>query len=254
MAYQIKLEVFEGPFDLLFHLIEKNEVDIYDIPIAKITEQYLEYISVMQMLDLEIASEFLVMAATLLAIKAAMLLPKPPPAYPENIEEDYDPRDELVEKLLEYKKYKVMADYLREKETFMQKVYTRPNAMEMFLHLFSEENPLEGISLSSLLDSLKEVLDRVAEQELVGEIPRDEVTVKDKMREIMRRLFFRKQGLAFRDLFKPKAARVEVIITFLALLELIRVGKLKAYQSGPFGDIMIYGREKEGGPDVPQRN
>ncbi|HWI55555.1 MAG TPA: segregation/condensation protein A, partial [Desulfobacteria bacterium] len=113
MAYQIKLQVFEGPFDLLFHLIEKNEVDIYDIPIAKITEQYVEYIKNMQMLDLEVASEFLVMASTLLSIKARMLLPKPPKEDPELDEEDADPRDLLVEKLLEYKKFKVMAEFLQ---------------------------------------------------------------------------------------------------------------------------------------------
>ncbi|PKM43601.1 MAG: segregation/condensation protein A [Firmicutes bacterium HGW-Firmicutes-8] len=246
MAYQIKLEVFEGPFDLLFHLIEENEVDIYDIPIAKITEQYLDYISTMQMLDLDVASEFLVMAANLLSIKARMLLPKPPAVDDESgLEEDYDPRDELVEKLLEYKKFKVMAEYLQEKETFMNTVYTRPNEEEAFLHLFSEENPLEGISLFNLLDSLQEVLDRAAEQELTGEIPRDEVTIRDKMKEIMRRLFFQKQGITFKDLFRSKVSRVEIIVTFLALLELIRRGRLKAYQSKVFGEIMIYSIEKE---------
>ena len=245
MAYQIKLEMFEGPFDLLFHLIEENEVDIYDIPIAKITEQYLDYISTMQMLDLDVASEFLVMAANLLSIKAKMLLPKPP-AVDEGVpEEDYDPRDELVEKLLEYKKFKLMAEYLQEKESFMTTVYTRQNEEEAFLHLFSEENPLEGISLFNLLDSLREVLDRAAEQELTGEIPRDEVTIRDKMKEIMRRLFFQKQGITFKDLFRPKVSKVEIIVTFLALLELIRKGRLKAYQSKVFGEIMIYSSEKE---------
>ncbi len=245
MAYQIKIEVFEGPFDLLFHLIEKNEVDIYDIPIAEITEQYLEYISVMQMLDLEIASEFLVMAAQLLAIKARMLLPRPTALDEESPEEDYDPRDELVERLLEYKKFKAIADCLQERETFMNRVYTRPNEDEMFLHLFSEENPLEGITMENLLAALQEVLDRVAERDLAGEISRDEVTVKDKMKEIMRRLFFQSRGIAFKDLFRPGTSRVEIIVTFLALLELIRVGRIKAYQSRAFDDIMVYSREKE---------
>ncbi|PKM81333.1 MAG: segregation/condensation protein A [Firmicutes bacterium HGW-Firmicutes-14] len=245
MGYQIKTEVFEGPFDLLFHLIEKNEVDIYDIPIAEITQQYLEYITAMQMLDLEVTSEFLVMAASLLAIKARMLLPKPPPAGDEETEEEVDPRDELVEKLLEYKKFKAMAEYLQEKETFMNKVYTRPNEEEMFFHLFSEENPLEGISLPTLLNALQEVLDRAAEREITGEIPRDEVTIRDKMKEIMRRLFFHSRGIAFKDLFTPKVTRVEVIVTFLALLELIRIGRINAYQSKAFGEIMIYSSEKE---------
>lgn len=245
MAYQIKLEVFEGPFDLLFHLIEKNEVDIYDIPIAKITAQYLEYIAIMQMMDLELASEFLVLAATLLAIKAKMLLPKPPVTDEDSGEVEDDPREELVEKLLEYKKFKIMAEFLQEKETFMNKVYTRPNEDEMFVHLFSEENPLEGISIASLLEALGEVLERAAEQEFVGEITREEVNIRDKMKEIMRRLFFQSRGLTFRDLFRPKVSRVEVIVTFLALLELIKLGKVRAYQSGAFAEIMIYSREKE---------
>ena len=175
MAYQIRLEGFEGPFDLLFHLIEKNEVDIYDIPIAKITEQYIEYIEAMQMFDLDVASEFLVMAANLLSIKARMLLPKPPPEEqdPDTDAEDYDPRDELVEKLLEYKKYKLAAGYLQEKETYMGKVYTRPNEPEMFAHLFREENPLQGVSMDSIMEALQEVLRRAVDREFVGEIPRD---------------------------------------------------------------------------------
>lgn len=245
MGYQIKIDAFEGPFDLLFHLIEKNEVDIYDIPIAQITGQYLDYIAAMQVLDLELASEFLVMAATLLSIKSRMLLPKPPKPEEEESVEEYDPRDELVEKLLEYRKFKVLAEYLREKETFMNKVFTRPNEDEMFMHLFSEENPLEGISMQSLMSALQEALDRAAEQELTGEIPRDEVTIRDKMKEITRRLFFQNRGIAFRDLFRSTVSRVEIVVTFLALLELIRIGRIKAYQSSVFGDIMIYSREKE---------
>jgi len=245
LAYQIKLEVFEGPFDLLFHLIEKNEVDIYDIPIAKITEQYLEFIAAMQMLDLEVASEFLVMAATLLAVKARMLLPKPPLTEEEQDGENYDPRDELVERLLEYKKFKVMAEYLQEKESFMNKVYTRANDEEMFMHLFSEDNPLEGISMGSLLGALKQVLDRVVEQDLIGEILREEVTIRDKVKEIMRRLFFQTQGISFGDLFRASATRVEVIVTFLAILELIKTGRIRAYQPRAFADIMIYSRENE---------
>lgn len=245
MAYQIKLEVFEGPFDLLFHLIEKNEVDIYDIPIARITEQYLEFISMMQTLDLELASEFLVMAANLLAIKAKMLLPKPPVLSDETAEDEYDPRDELVEKLLEYKKFKVMADYLQGKETFMYKVYTRPNDEEMFCHLFSEENPLEGISMQSLIGALQEVLERASDTALTGEIPREEVSIRDKMKEIVRRLFFSNRNMAFRELFMPGVTRVEIIVTFLAILELTKLGKIKAYQSKAFGDIMIYSRENE---------
>lgn len=243
MSYQIKIPVFEGPFDLLFHLIDKNEVDIYDIPISEITEQYLEYITSMQKLDLDIASEFLVMAATLLSIKARMLLPKPPVTDEDFPEEEVDPRDILVEKLLEYKKFKVLAEYLQEKESYMTNVYVRPNEDDMFLHLFSEENPLEGISMHNLLDALREVLDRAVEKTITGEIPRDEVTVKDKMKEIMRRLFFNNQGMTFKDLFTNSATRVEIIVTFMAILELIKLGKIRAYQPRPFAELMIYGRE-----------
>jgi segregation and condensation protein A len=243
LTYQINIEAFEGPFDLLFHLIEKNEVDIYDIPIAKITDQYVENIATMQKFDLELAGEFLVMAANLLSIKSRMLLPKAPISENGEVIEGIDPREELVEKLLEYKKFKVIAEYLQGKEDFMTKVYSRPNEEEMFIHLFSEENPLEGISLEGLMDALKEILDKAVEQELTGEISRDEITVKDKMKEILRRLFFHAKGIGFKELFGLSVTRIEIIVTFLALLELIRIGKIKAYQSKAFGEIMIYSRE-----------
>lgn len=253
MAYQIKLPIFEGPFDLLFHLLEKNEVDIYDIPIATITEQYLEYITQMQMLDLEVASEFLVMAARLLSIKARMLLPKPPPLPEEEAdEEQLDPRDELVERLLEYKKFKHIAEFLKEREEEQEKVYTRPNREEMFIHLFSEENPLEGIDLKDLLEALKEVIQRAEVVEPSGEIVRDEVSIRDKMIEIRRRLFFLRGGISFKELFETQASKVEIIVTFLALLELIKLKKIRILQKGVFGDIMIFSRtEDEAGKVTP---
>lgn len=245
LSYKIKIEVFEGPFDLLFHLIEKNEVDIYDIPIAKITAQYLEYIEAMEAMDLEVASEFLVMAANLLAIKAKMLLPKPPKEESAEEEEGIDPRDELVERLLEYKRFKQVAEYLKNKETDREKVFTRPNEEDMFVHLFSEENPLEGISLNSLLDALKEVIDRIDDAEEIGEIRRDEITVRDKMREIRRRLVYQPNGITFKELFSNKVSKVEVVITFLALLELIKLKRIQIHQSKLFGEIMIYSRAEE---------
>lgn len=245
MQYQIKLSVFEGPFDLLFHLIEKNEVDIYDIPISLITEQYLEYIESMQRFDLEIASEFLVMAANLISIKARMLLPKPPKIDEADLELEEDPRDALVEKLLEYKKFKLVSEYLKDRESSMSVIYTRPNEEEMFSHLFSEENPLEGITLDSLMNALQEVLERATEKEVTGIVARDEVTIKDKMKEVMRRLFFQQEGLAFKELFRPQSTRIEIIVTFMAILELIKLGKIRAYQSKSFGELMIYGKEYE---------
>lgn len=245
MAYQIKLEVFEGPFDLLFHLIDKNEVDIYDIPIAKITDQYMEYLSQMQMLDLDVASEFLVMAANLLAIKARMLLPKPPR---ETIEEELgtDPRDELVERLLEYRKFKQVAELLKEREKIQGKTFTRFNDEEMFNSLFSEENPLEGISMNDLLTALQEVLNRVEEEIVPQEIPREEYSIRDKMREIVRRLVFHPNGVPFSQLFlKKKINRVEVVVTFLALLELIKLKKVTIHQSRVFEEITVFSRRGE---------
>lgn len=248
MAYNFVLPTFEGPLDLLFHLLDKNEVDIYDIPIAKITEQYLEYINNMQRFDLDLASEFLVMAAKLLSIKAKMLLPKPPKLdHDEDAELDVDPRDELVERLLEYKKFKVIAEHFKEREQVQGKVYTRENEEEMFEHLFTEENPLEGTSLFDLLDALKEVLDRVDEEIVPAatEMPRDEVSIRDKMREVMRRLVFHSNGMSFVELFVGSASRVEVVVTFLAVLELIKMKKLQVHQSMVFGDIMLYSRREQ---------
>lgn len=246
MAYQIKLEAFEGPFDLLFHLLDKNEVDIYDIPIAKITQQYMEYISTLQMLDLEVASEFLVMAATLLSIKSKMLLPKPPKITDDIEEFDVDPRDELVERLLEYKSFKQIAEYLKDREQIQERVYTRPNDEDMYLDLFSEDNPLEGIGLIDLLDALKEVLERVVDDvEITGEVARDEISIRDKIREVLGRLVFQPNGIRFKDLFRTHVTRVEVVVTFLALLELIKLGKIMIHQSKAFGDIMIYDKVVE---------
>lgn len=242
------LPTFEGPLDLLFHLLDKNEVDIYDIPIAKITEQYLEYINTMQQFDLDLTSEFLVMAAKLLSIKAKMLLPKPPKLDHEDDHDlDVDPRDELVERLLEYKKFKVIAEHFKEREQVQGKVYTRENEEEMFEHLFAEENPLEGTSLFDLLDALKEVLDRVDEEiePAAKELPRDEISIRDKMREVMRRLVFHSNGMSFVELFVGSASRVEVVVTFLAVLELIKMKKLQVHQSMVFGEIMLYNRREQ---------
>jgi len=247
VSYKIVLPIFEGPFDLLFHLLDKNEMDIYDIPIAKITQQYLEYIQTMQQMDLEVASEFLVMAAKLLSIKAKMLLPKP--TKEENPDEDdlgADPRDELVARLLEYRKFKMVAEHLQDMAKEQGRIYTRANDEEMYMHLFNEENPLEGVSIFDLLDALKDVLDRVDEEvPKAREIPREEVSIRDKMREVLRRMVFHPNGLAFRELFVKSTTRVEVVVTFLAVLELIKLQKIQIHQSRLFGEIMIYNRREE---------
>ncbi|MEL7565111.1 MAG: segregation/condensation protein A [Dehalobacterium sp.] len=241
MKYQIKLEIFEGPFDLLFHLIEKNEVDIYNIPIAKITRQYLDYLEEMQSLDLEIASEFLVMAATLLSIKAKMLLPKPP-KVPEEEELEEDPRDELVERLLEYKKYKLVAEFLHQQEEFQGKVFFRPNEEEFFLSMFADKNPLEGVKLDDLKTAFIKILARNIDLVPMIEIPRDEITIKKKMEEIKKILASSSSGISFFDLFLSPVNRIEVVVQFLALLELMRMQKVTVSQPFLNGDIMIFSR------------
>ncbi len=237
MDYQIKLEVFEGPFDLLFHLIEKEEVDIYDIPIARITDQYVAYIATLRSLDLEVASEFLVMAATLVQIKSRMLLPKPP--RPEVGGPEPDPRDELVIRLLEYKRFKAVAALLGEREQSQGLVFMHPVNVDEFINEFAEKNPLRGMTLPDLLDALQEVLLRAEAEDRVEEISREEVTVRDKMREIVRRIILAPGGIYFRELFRDPSTRTAIVTTFLALLELIRLGKVMVRQTENFADILI---------------
>jgi len=244
MDYNIKLEAFEGPFDLLFHLIEKAEVDIYDIPIAKITDQYIDYIHTLQALDLEVASEFLVMAATLVQIKSRMLLPKPPKAE-ETLEMEEDPRDELVARLLEYKQFKAAASLLKEREQAQGLTFTRPVDVEEFISAFAEKNPLKGLTLSDLLGALQTVLERVDEEELVTEITREEVTVRDRMREVLRRLVLAREGITFSELFRGARTKVAVVVTFLALLEMIRLGRIVVRQSENFSEMLIYRFQEE---------
>lgn len=244
MTYNINIEVFQGPFDLLFHLIEKNEVDIYDIPIAEITNQYLDYINTMQSFDLEVASEFLVMAATLLAIKAKMLLPRPVQGSDDEESCEADPREELVTKLLEYKKYKMIADYLHAKEEDWAKVFTRPNEEELYLAMF-ERNPLEGVTLEDLLSSLQAILHRAEPGAFVQEIPREELTVKDKMQDIIACIRKNQGGMEFSQLFRSGLNRQEIVVLFLALLELVRVQIVGIRQFKNFGKIIIFPREQE---------
>lgn len=251
MSYRIKLEVFEGPFDLLFHLIEKNEVDIYDIPIADITRQYLDYLDQARSFDLELASEFLVMAATLLSIKARMLLPKPAKTLEEGWDNNgLDPRDELVERLLEYKKYKNMANYFESLEDLQGKVFSRPNDPEAFLGLFGEINPLEGLTLLDLVNAFRDVLDKAEPESQIREIHREEITIKKKMDEIVRILTQRPKGITFHTLFSHPVGRTELVVQFLALLELVRLQAIKIRQSVICGEIMIFSAPGTAGEDV----
>ncbi len=233
MSYQIKLEIFEGPMDLLLHLIKKHELNVYDIPIALITQQYLEYIDLMKSLDMEIAGDFLVMASTLTHIKSKMLLP--PPENPEAEDDGIDPRAELVRRLLEYKRFKEAANSLEDKEEAWSKVYTRPG--DSVPELPADDEPmLFDFHLFDLLSALKDVMARVPDTRF--EITAETVSVTEKISQILARLES-VDSILFTDLFEGSSSRVQVIGTFLALLELIKTRVVKAFQIEQFGAIRI---------------
>jgi segregation and condensation protein A len=232
-----KLAVFEGPLDLLLHLIKENKIDIYDIPIAKITKQYLEYIDLMKELSLEIAGEFLVMAATLVQIKSKMLLP---PDEKEAEEPAEDPRAELVQRLLEYKSFKETSSEFREKESIWRNIFNRmpPQIEEVEI---GPELSLFEVSLFDLLTAFKDILSKAPEE--VIEITREKLTVSDKINFIMEKLEG-SEGIKFEDIFLEGSTKIILVITFLALLELVRLGLVKAYQEHPFGSIWIINPQK----------
>ena len=237
-ACTIKIQNFEGPFDLLFHLIEKNQVNIYDIPINEITDQYMEYLFAMQELDLEIASEFLVMAATLLHIKSRMLLPD----KKERQDEEIDPREELILKLVEYKKYKEFSNSLREREKEWEKVfYKLPEIIE-----FDHEEQLLELSSDELKRVYLEIIERNEKKinKNVGRITQiiqhEKVSLKSKMREVLRTLL-NKAFLKFSELFSLNSrSRTEVVTGFMAVLELSKMKKVRLQQKKQFSDILIY--------------
>lgn len=233
--YKIVLDQFEGPLDLLLHLIRKEEMNIYDIPIARITEQYLVIVYELSAVDIDRASEFLVMAATLLGIKSRMLLPKPPKvveeAEPDQLDEA-DPRAELVRQLIEYSAYKQATEALRAKEQAMTKVSTR----QLFIEEPAGPPPVEGLKLEDLVKAFKAIL---KEEFNWREVPREEIPLREKIRELNFRLSRSPHGLRFQDLFTRGGTRLEVIVTFLALLELVRQRRAIAVQSDTFGEIMI---------------
>lgn len=233
MTYKVKLEIFEGPLDLLLYLIKKDEINIHDIPIAKITGQYLQYIDLMRMLDLNIAGEFLVMAATLMHIKSRMLLP---PEETEALEEEEDPRAELVRKLLEYKKFKEVAGRLQDMETKQKEVFSRPGIRE-FTEDSSEDNLYFEANIFDLLNAFSKVLKEVP-KETFYEVVKDEVTVSEKIHEIFH-LLVKNPVVYFLDLFRKVRSKMQIIATFLALLELIRMREVLVRQDKIFGDIKI---------------
>ena len=231
--YKIELDIFEGPLDLLLYLIKKEELNIYDIPISTITDQYLQYLELMKMLDLRIASEFIVMAATLMHIKSKMLLP--PEEREAEEEEEEDPRIELVRQLLEYKKFKEAALELQQMQIGQQKTFGR-NQDEISI-FEKRERRLADISIFDLLSAFSEVLKK-AEQGRIQEIFEEEVSIADKIKMIMK-ILRKRDKAGFDDFFKNIASKFEIIVTFLALLELMRLKKISAYQPQPFGTIEV---------------
>ena len=243
MSLTVKLQVFEGPLDLLLHLIEKNKVDIYDIPIVLITDQYLDYIRQMQREDLDVMSEFLVMAATLLDIKCRMLLPK---EVNEDGEEE-DPRAELVEKLIEYKMYKYMSYELKDRLEDASKIFykgdTTPKEVLRYRPKVEPEELLEGLTLKRLHEIFGQVLRRQESRidpirSQFGTIKKEDVRLEDKLLEVAD-LARRRKRFSFRELLKKQKSRMQTIVTFLAMLELMKYGIVEAEQEDTGGEIVI---------------
>ena len=247
--YRIKLPVFEGPLDLLLFLIKKNEIDVYDIPIVSVTRQYIDVLHSMQQLDLEIAGEFFVMAATLMEIKSRMLLPRGQAAVDPNAEEDeMDPRWELVHQLLQYKKFKEAAAKLDELAVFQRDLLAR-HVSE--LAAAESDRPLKNVDRIELWNAFNIVLRRLAEKLVVGQIQDEQVTVADKMEEILGFIQTRKK-FVFTDLFEGQEVTVRLLVaTFIAVLELTRLGKLRVRQNDAFTDIECSAREDGAPPPVP---
>ena len=234
LPYQVRIENFEGPLDLLLHLIKKNEINIYDIPIAMIAQQYLNYLEAMKDLNLTVAGEFLVMAATLLQIKSKMLLPVEESA--EDDEDGPDPREELVRRLLEYKTFKEAARQLDTQERMWRDIYTRP-AISSDAEAAADETMLDNIGLFDLVDALQGILNRNPGKKLLEIIP-DSLTVRDRMNVILEALEGQ-ESVGFEALFEASCHRLVIIVTFLALLELIRLRTVRVYQAENFGPIMV---------------
>lgn len=251
MGIPVKLPVFEGPLDLLLHLIESNKIDIYDIPIVMITDQYMEYIRAMERKDLNVMSEFLVMAATLLEIKARMLLP----VEVDEEGEEIDPRAELVERLLEYKLYKYMALELKDRQGLAAKALykeaTIPKEVECYVEPVDLAELVGDMTLQKLHEIFRSIL-RKQEDKIdpvrsrFGTIEKEEVSLEDKMSYVEGYLQKRRR-CSFRTLLESEArkSKMHVIVTFLAILELMKTGKLAVQQEGTFGEILIESRNEE---------
>ena len=239
MEYKVMLEQFEGPLDLLYHLIEKEKIDIYDIPISKITDQYISHIEAMKELDLEITSEFLVMAATLLEIKSKMLLPTQKKENSSQCEmENIDPRIELMNRLIEYKKYKNASLDLKSRANLSNKIYYKAKDE---IEYNENEVALENLNLKDLINYYKDILKKGIELEkdiVHHEIERDEITIEESFENVLNMITYRKE-IIFEELFEGEITKYKIVITFLALLELIKQKIVIIKQEKNFGNIII---------------
>lgn len=231
MTTNVQLEIFEGPLDLLLHLIKKNEVSITDIPIATITEQYLSTLELIQSLNLDVAGEFLVMAATLIHIKSRMLLP--PGEEEDEEEEGGDPREELIRRLLEYQRFKEAAEELEKREILRRDVFVRPSEVPDEM----ESVEFERLSLFDLISALRHVLERFPE-ERVYEVTLERISVREKMSSLLDNLQ-RRGKVIFQSLFEAAVSRLEVVATFLAMLELVKIRAIRVVQEEREGPIVI---------------
>ncbi len=237
-SIQLKLQSFEGPLDLLVHLIKKNQMNVYDIQISVITKQYLEYLNLLQELNLDLASDFLVMAATLIHIKSKMLLPRPETAAGDPAEEE-DPRDLLVRRLLEHQQFKAAAELLHDKETLRNAQWGRPDSRIEEIAGDDYEPEFE-VDLFSLLSAFKQVLERARERPPVV-LPVEQISIELRIDQMLERLS-ETDACGFEDLFDDVATRGEMIVTFLAMLEMIRLKLIRVFQPGGAGAIRIYKR------------
>ncbi|MBB2183054.1 segregation/condensation protein A [Lachnospiraceae bacterium MD1] len=243
MSIPVKLEAFEGPLDLLLHLIDKNKINIYDIPISEITEQYLDYIKQMESRNMEIMSEFLVMAATLINIKSKMLLP----VEVDEEDEPIDPRQELVDRLLEYKMYKYISEELKDKQLDASRVMFKPPTIPQEIADFKEDINLEELLSDLTLSRLHEIFKSIVKKQVdkidpirskFGKIEKEEINLSAKFIQIQEYGLLHKT-FSFRNLLEAQHSKMEVIVTFLCILELMKLGRVQIEQECLFDDINI---------------
>ena len=232
--YKVKLEVFEGPLDLLLYLIKRDEIDIYDISIERITRQYLEYLQAFKELKIDIAGEFIVMAANLIYLKSRSLLPLDQQPPEEDAEED-DPRWDLIRQLIEYKKFKEAASQLQDRALEQERIFTRDGGNAP---LSDAPLPLHEVGIFQLIHAFQEVIKRADARENLGEIFAERFSVSEKIERILQRVSSG-EPVRFSELFGQLASRVEIVVTFLALLELIRLNQVRALQRKMFDEIEI---------------